>query len=329
MRKLEEVYPVVQDESLAHKDTFSVLVSTLLSAQCLDSTVEAVTPALFAAANTPEKMRRLGVPQVRDLISRVWLKDRKAKALVGLSDIICEKHGGLVPNTLNELKSLPGVGHKTASVVMMLAFGKPAFPVDTHIHRLACRWGCGYAKSIDKTEQALKKWFPDPQSWSELNIRLVLFGKQHCPAKNHDMDKCPICSFAATSESRALNKSSPRKFIAPPKHKNPFELSLGKEGAKAKYNEHNHQEDILERPETTLKGNGRRGGAQRTKNYVAKGKKEEMKTGREAALKARKRKTYTRKANASYGHQRTNEAHEEVEPTVSKEISAKRKKSRK
>lgn len=129
-----------------------------------------------------------------------------------------------MPQTFEGLESLAGVGHKTASVVMMQAFKKPAFPVDTHIHRLACRWGCGDAKSVEKTEAMLKRWFPDPSTWGELHVRIILFGREFCPARKHDMDLCPICSFAATEESRRANDINVNKFVAAVKHSNPYSV---------------------------------------------------------------------------------------------------------
>ncbi len=224
MAKLAEFYPQAPKGFLDHKDPFTLLVAVVLSAQCLDSTVNAVTPALFAAADTPEKMRDLGVAKIQQLIQRIGLSASKSKYLAGLSAAICADHNGAVPDSLEALEQLPGVGRKTASVVLIQAFGNPAFPVDTHIHRLACRWGAGHARSVEKTEATLKQWFPDPSSWADLHVRIIAFGREHCPARNHDMDTCPICSFAATNEARAANRSSPGKFVAPKAHKNPYSI---------------------------------------------------------------------------------------------------------
>lgn len=212
---LSKVYPEAPEGFLDHRNTFTLLVAVVLSAQTTDLKVNAVTPALFDLANCPKDMADLGEKKVLELIRTVGLAPQKARAIIGLSNKILTDYNGNVPDTFEELESLPGVGHKTASVVMMQAFRKPAFPVDTHIHRLACRWGCGDAKSVEKTEALLKLWFPDQTSWGQLHIRIILFGREHCPAINHDMDACPVCSFAATDEARRLNLSSPRKFIAP------------------------------------------------------------------------------------------------------------------
>ncbi|KAI0564230.1 HhH-GPD base excision DNA repair protein [Gracilaria domingensis] len=171
-------------------------------------------------------MVQLGEPAVRAIIKQIGLAPQKARNIVRLSQKLCDRHDGQVPDTFEQLEQLDGVGHKTASVVMMQAFDKPAFPVDTHIHRLACRWGCGNAKSVAKTESSLKLWFPDPRSWATLHTRLILFGRQHCPARNHDMDECAVCSFAATDEARQLNRQFPKKFVPPAKHADPFSVRL-------------------------------------------------------------------------------------------------------
>lgn len=224
MQKLHEVYPQVPDGFLHHTNPFTLLVAVVLSAQSLDVKVNETTPMLFRLADTPRKMRELGEARVRDLIKRIGLAPQKAKNIAKLSEMICDRFGGEVPQTFDELESLPGVGHKTASVVMMQAFKKPAFPVDTHIHRLACRWGCGDAKSVEKTETMLKRWFPDPSTWGELHVRIILFGREFCPARKHDMDLCPICSFAATEESRRMNDVNANKFVAAVRHVNPYSV---------------------------------------------------------------------------------------------------------
>lgn len=224
MQKLEEVYPQVPEGFLHHTNPFTLLIAVVLSAQSLDIKVNEITPELFRIAETPEKMCDLGEARIRDLIKRIGLAPQKAKNIAKLSEVICERFGGKVPQTFEELESLAGVGHKTASVVMMQAFKKPAFPVDTHIHRLACRWGCGDAKSVEKTEAALKRWFPDPSTWGELHVRIILFGREFCPARKHDMELCPICSFAATEESRRLNNVNANKFVAAAKHSNPYSV---------------------------------------------------------------------------------------------------------
>lgn len=222
---LTEVYPEAPRGFLDHSDPFTLLVSVVLSAQTTDVRVNMVTPALFKAAPTPAAMKELGVERVQELIKSVGLAPSKARALVGLSKTIDEVHGGEVPRTMDELTRLPGVGWKTASVCGIQAFGIPAFPVDTHIHRLACRWGCGNAKSVEKTEASLRMWFPDETTWADLHTRIILFGREHCPARKHDMDSCPLCSFAATEEARRLNKLHPNKFVGAPKHKDPYSMN--------------------------------------------------------------------------------------------------------
>lgn len=222
--KLKELYPVAPASFLEPRDPFQLLCATVLSAQCLDTTVNSVTPALFAAAGTPAEMRDLGAARIRPLISRVSFSGSKSKYLAGLSAQICTEHDGVVPDTAEELERLPGVGHKTASAVLIHAFGKPAFPVDTHVHRLACRWGIGDANSVVRTEENLKEWFPAPADWGPLDARMVRFGREYCPARGHDMDACPVCSFAATEEARAANRASPGKFVAAVKHKDPYML---------------------------------------------------------------------------------------------------------
>lgn len=223
-RKLEEVYPQAPVGFLHNKDPFTLLVAVLLSAQTLDKKVNEVTPELFKVAGTPEQMHKLGEDCVREIIRPIGLAPQKARNLVRLAAIICNEHDGEVPSDLEALKKLPGVGHKTASVILIQAFGKPAFPVDTHIHRLACRWGCGDPKSVARTEETLKQWFPDPGSWAHLHTRIILFGREHCGARKHDMDSCPICSFAATDEARAANSASPNKFIAALSHNDPYSI---------------------------------------------------------------------------------------------------------
>ncbi len=180
---------------LAHVDPFTLLVAVVLSAQTTDKKVNEVTPALFARANTPATMARLSVTEVHGLIRTVGLAPAKSKALVGLSQLLLAKHGGRVPRTLEELMELPGVGRKTASVVLSQAFGVPAFPVDTHIHRLAARWGLSSGQSVERTERDLRRHFP-PEAWARLHLQFIYFGRRYCPARGHDAGACPICSFA-------------------------------------------------------------------------------------------------------------------------------------
>jgi endonuclease-3 len=197
---LDELYPSV-DIPLAHEDPFTLLVAVVLSAQTTDKLVNEVTPALFARASTPPQMAALDTEEIRSLIRRIGLTDTKAKNLKRLSGILVEKHGGRVPRTLTELEELPGVGHKTASVVLNQAFGLPAFPVDTHIHRLAARWGLSSGKNVERTEVDLKRAFPE-ERWGKAHLQIIYFGREYCPALYHDLDACPICSWAASKKRK-------------------------------------------------------------------------------------------------------------------------------
>lgn len=197
-RILREIIPELVIP-LDHSDPFTLLVAVALSAQTTDKKVNEVTPALFARAGTPEEMARLTPEEVLVYIRQLGLAPGKSRALVGLSKLIVEEHGGEVPRTFEALEALPGVGHKTASVVMAQAFGVPAFPVDTHIHRLAARWGLSDGHSVERTEADLKRTFPET-SWNELHLRIILFGREHCPARRHDLETCPICSWAASKQ---------------------------------------------------------------------------------------------------------------------------------
>lgn len=190
--KLAELYPRTTIP-LDHQDPFTLLVAVVLSAQCTDKKVNEITPLLFAKARTPQQMVKLDVKEIEDIIRPCGLSPMKSKGIHGLSRIILEEHKGKVPNTFAALEALPAVGHKTASVVMSQAFGVPAFPVDTHIHRLAYRWGLSTGKSVEHTEADLKKVFPK-DSWNDLHLRIIYFGREYCPAKAHDPRKCPICS---------------------------------------------------------------------------------------------------------------------------------------
>ena len=195
---LDALYPR-PDIPLRHRDPYTLLIAVLLSAQCTDQRVNQVTPALFARASTPEQMMRLSTVQIRSLIRSCGLAPSKAKAMRSLSRILVEEHGGRVPDRFEDLEALPGVGHKTASVVMLQAFGHPAFPVDTHIHRLAARWGLSRGTTVERTERDLKPLFP-PASWGVLHLQLILFGREVCPARGHDLRTCPICSWAASKQ---------------------------------------------------------------------------------------------------------------------------------
>lgn len=178
---------------LDHHDPFTLLVAVVLSAQCTDAVVNQVTPALFAAAPNAEAMARLSPEQILLYIRRCGLAPTKSRNLHALAQQLLRDHGGQVPASFTELEKLPGVGHKTASVVMSHAFKVPAFPVDTHIHRLATRWGLSDGSSVEKTEAALKKLFPQAR-WEILHLQIIYFGRQFCPARGHDPQQCPICS---------------------------------------------------------------------------------------------------------------------------------------
>jgi endonuclease-3 len=193
---LDELYPQAP-VPLAHVDAYTLLVAVVLSAQCTDARVNAVTPRLFAAAPDPARMVELGVRRIHSLIRSCGLAPQKARSLHAMSRLLLERHGGRVPRTFEELEALPGVGHKTASVVMAQAFGEPAFPVDTHIHRLAARWGLSSGRSVVQTERDLKRLFPR-EAWNSLHLQIIYFGREHCPARGHDLSTCPICSWAAS-----------------------------------------------------------------------------------------------------------------------------------
>jgi endonuclease-3 len=193
---LDEIYPET-GVPLDHVDPFSLLVAVVLSAQCTDVKVNQVTPALFERAPTPEAMARLSPAQVKKIIQPLGLAPQKSKALVGLSKLLVEQHAGRVPQSFEELEALPGVGHKTASVVIAQAFGRPAFPVDTHIHRLAARWGLSNGKNVEQTERDLKRLFPE-ESWNKLHLQIIYFGREFCPARGHDLSKCRVCCWSAT-----------------------------------------------------------------------------------------------------------------------------------
>ena len=191
-RVLERLYPQTPIP-LEHRDAFTLLVSVVLSAQCTDRRVNEVTPALFALADTPRAMAAIPVAEIERVIRPCGLSPQKARAIAGLSRLIAERHGGLVPRTFAELEELPGVGHKTASVVMAQAFGVPAFPVDTHIHRLARRWRLSRGRNVVETERDLKRLFPE-SSWNQLHLRMIYFGREHCTARGCDGHTCSICS---------------------------------------------------------------------------------------------------------------------------------------
>ena len=208
--KLEALYPETPIP-LDHNDPFTLLVAVMLSAQTTDKKVNQVTPALFAAAPDPAAMAALPVASILAYIRELGLAPTKAKNLKRLSEMLIEMHGGEVPATFRGLEALPGIGHKTASVVMSQAFGVPAFPVDTHIHRLAARWGLSDGKNVDKTERDLKKLFPR-DTWNKLHLRFIFFGREYCPARGHDMLTCPICGWAATKKAVAAQDAKDRRI---------------------------------------------------------------------------------------------------------------------
>lgn len=191
INELEKRYPETPIP-LDHTSDYTLLVAVLLSAQCTDARVNLITPALFAKADTPEKMVELSIPEIREIIKPCGLSPQKSKAIWGLSDILINDHNGIVPASFEELEKLPGVGHKTASVVMAQAFNVPAFPVDTHIHRLLYRWGLTNGKNVMQTEKDAKRLFPK-EIWNKLHLQIIFFGREFCPARGHLFASCPIC----------------------------------------------------------------------------------------------------------------------------------------
>lgn len=191
IKKLDELFPETPIP-LIHNDEYSLLVAVLLSAQCTDERVNKITPLLFSKADNPEKMIQLTVDEIREIIYPCGLSPKKSKAIFELSKILVEKYQSKVPATFEDLEQLPGVGHKTASVVMSQAFGIPAFPVDTHIHRLAVRWNLTDGKNVENTEKDLKKLFPK-ELWNKLHLQLIYYGRKFCPARGHIIENCPIC----------------------------------------------------------------------------------------------------------------------------------------
>jgi endonuclease-3 len=195
---LEELYPETPIP-LNHSDPYTLLISVLLSAQCTDERVNQITPLLFAKANNPTDMLKLSVEEIRDIIRPCGLSPMKSKGIYGLSKMIMEEHGGLVPQSFEALEAMPSVGHKTASVVMSQAFGVPAFPVDTHIHRLAYRWRLSPAKNVEQTEKDLKRQIPE-RLWNKAHLQIIFMGREYCPARGHIIEKCPICSVLGCRE---------------------------------------------------------------------------------------------------------------------------------
>jgi len=205
LQALQELYPETPIP-LAHSDAYTLLIAVLLSAQCTDERVNSVTPALFALADNPADMAALDVEQIREIIRPCGLSPQKSRAIKRLSEILLEEHGGEVPADMAALERLPGVGHKTASVVMSQAFGRPAFPVDTHIHRLAQRWGLSSGRNVVQTERDLKKLFPE-KYWNRLHLQMIYYGRQHCTARGCDGRVCDICRTCFPS------RKSPKKTL--------------------------------------------------------------------------------------------------------------------
>ena len=190
--KLEELYPKVP-VPLDHHSPYTLLVAVLLSAQCTDERVNKTTPDLFAVADNPSDMAKVPVEEIKAIIRPCGLSPMKSKGISELSKILIEEHGGEVPADMEALERLPAVGHKTASVVMSQAFGVPAFPVDTHIHRLIYRWGLSNGKHVQQTEKDCKRLFPK-ELWNKLHLQIIFFGRAYCPARGHNPHECPICS---------------------------------------------------------------------------------------------------------------------------------------
>jgi endonuclease III len=199
-QKVEEIISILDQLfpnppiPLIHKDAYTLLIAVLLSAQCTDERVNQITPILFKRADNPQDMIKLSVEEIREIIKPCGLSPMKSKGIHGLSKMILDLHGGTVPDSFEALEAMPSVGHKTASVVMSQAFGVPAFPVDTHIHRLAYRWGLSSGKNVEQTEKDLKRLTPD-SIWNKLHLQIIYFGRAYCPARGHQIEKCPICSL--------------------------------------------------------------------------------------------------------------------------------------
>jgi len=202
---LDEVYPDVA-VPLDHQDPYTLLIAVMLSAQCTDVRVNQITPLLFARAKTPQKMATLRLAEIQRIIQPCGLAPAKAKAILETSKVLTRDYGGKVPHSFEELEALRGVGHKTASVVMVQAFGQAAFPVDTHIHRLATRWGLSSGKNVEQTERDLKQLFV-PETWGRLHLQIIYFGREHCPARAHDLTQCRICAWAATKARIARERA--------------------------------------------------------------------------------------------------------------------------
>jgi endonuclease III len=210
MAILEDLYPD-PPIPLRHTNPYTLCIAVLLSAHTTDKSVNAATPALFGLADNPKDMVKLGQERILSLIQKIGLAKSKSKYVWNLSRILLEKHGGALPRTFEELEELPGVGHKTASVVMCQAYGVPAFPVDTHIHRLAQRWGLSDGRTVEKTEADLKAVFPR-EKWTKLHLQIIYYGREYCPARNHDLARCAICiqyGTALVKRASRVRKKTP------------------------------------------------------------------------------------------------------------------------
>ncbi|MCB9635395.1 MAG: endonuclease III [Sandaracinus sp.] len=230
--QLDALYPE-PPIPLDHTDPFTLLIAVMLSAQTTDKKVNQVTPALFEAGPTPKAMAALPAERILELIKEVGLAPTKAKNVKRSAELLVERHAGVVPRTLDELEALPGVGHKTAQVVLAQAFEIPAFPVDTHIHRLAERWGLSSGKNVDTTEKDLKALFPE-DTWIRRHLQIIYFGREHCPARGHDPKVCPICSWAAPKDvtSSDTKKDSKPAKASKPGAKKSAESAAPKKAAK-------------------------------------------------------------------------------------------------
>lgn len=200
--RLAQLYPETP-VPLDHRDAYTLLIAVLLSAQCTDVRVNQITPSLFALAATPGEMAKVPLAMIEHIVRPCGLGPQKARAILELSRLLIQRHGGEVPASLEQLEALPGVGHKTAQVVMAQAFGVPSFPVDTHIHRLAQRWKLTDGRSVVQTERDLKKLFP-PEAWNKLHLQIIFYGREHCTARGCDGTKCEICRYLFPDRARAV-----------------------------------------------------------------------------------------------------------------------------
>ena len=207
INELQKLYPGIPIP-LNHQDPYTLLIAVLMSAQSTDIRVNKITPLLFERANNPYDMVKLSIDQIREIIKPVGLSPMKSKGIYELSHILIDKHNGEVPNSFEDLEELPSVGHKTASVVMSQGFGYPAFPVDTHIHRLAQRWGLTNGKNVTQTEKDLKKLFPE-ERWNKLHLQIIFYGRSHCTARGCDGTVCEICTTCYPRRKKPFKAKKP------------------------------------------------------------------------------------------------------------------------